>query len=69
MSFEKMSTSSGWKSSRTFITHYLKEIGEVEHACVAAGSAMYGLAPAQSIDPATASTIPSDLPSGSDEEA
>ncbi|MEL7079595.1 MAG: hypothetical protein AAGM46_27305 [Cyanobacteria bacterium J06582_2] len=45
-----MTDSSGWKSSRVFSAHYLKEIGEVQHSCVAVGAVAIGLGPALPAD-------------------
>ena len=37
MSFDEMSTFSGWKSHRIFLRHYLKEIGDLSRNCVTVG--------------------------------
>lgn len=61
MSFSKMTDSSGWKSSKVFINHYLKEIGDVKHCCMAAGAVVTGLRPdlpASRCGPRTLSTTP-----------
>ena len=38
MSFEGLQAYTGWKSSKVFFKHYLKQLKEVKHFVVAAGS-------------------------------